>query len=305
MISIPAAQETDMYKVILFVVVIAVGVGGFFWPRQKHDAVWWENERIRMELAQRLSLAKFRLNAMDASQGHAESVLDEQARITARLEDLNYQREKLTGIIDQQGVELTAFRKQVLQSLRDRAVGRRWTEFEAGNDGRFTDAKVAWVDDLGVTIRHRDGSARLRYEDLNDQQRRSLGLDQTTAAAAVIEEYEQAMAHEAWIQDEMEAAERSEQDLAKSVMSRSVAKLQPVRSQSVAPLDSSDSALNVPALRAAPRKLYTGVRTPRSRVRTTVFYYYNAPYRCYGTPRMTYGIRRPRLPQPPKSPSTP
>jgi hypothetical protein len=120
-------------------------------------------------------------------------------------------------------------------------------------------------------------------------------LERDLAAAAVIEEQQQAMAYEAWAEDEAELIEYS------SGPSKlgPVAGLNPANKRAITPdrgVASPDTGLNIPTLRAAPRRIFTGVRTPRYRSRTTVFYYYNAPHRFYGGPKVGYGPAKPLPP---------
>jgi hypothetical protein len=69
---------------------------------------------------------------------------------------------------------------------------------------------VAAIDDAGVTIRHADGSARLRFADLSPDQQVLFGLDAELASAAEESESMAAIAYEREIDSQMEVLQEQQ-----------------------------------------------------------------------------------------------
>lgn len=282
-------------KKTIFLLLLAV-CGLSVWhlrPVQKEMAVSWEDEALRVELAGRLELAKFRLAAAGEVRGpeDLERVVTENEARETRISDLKVKRGELTAAIRQVDESFVKFNVERLRELKARAVGKEWAELATA--GRtYQDVKVVAVTDAGVTIRHRDGSARLRYHDLTDRQRQDFGLVEGAALAAVQEERQKSAAYEQWLEDELAAMERDKRDAAKVFAKATQVKRTP------APVVSS----NVPPVRplAEPAR-QVGIqygRTSYSRPRRTSFYYYySAPRYCAPSYRISasgpYGPARP------------
>ncbi len=73
---------------------------------------------------------------------------------------------------------------------------------------------MASIDDAGVTIRHSEGSARLRFDDLDAGQRSMFGLEGDLAAAAEAVESSDSAEYERWVDTRMASIRNTEQRLA-------------------------------------------------------------------------------------------
>lgn len=270
-----------MKKAIFLLLIAVLGLSAWHLrPARAETADWWEGEALRVELLGQVNLAKFRLAAAGDVRGPEElaKVVAEQDALDKQIASLRTKREQLSAGIVQGEEALVKLGEDRLRDLKARAVGKEWTEF-ATADRTYQDAKVVAVTDAGVTIRHRDGSARLRYRDLTDSQRQEFGLDEAAALAAVQEERKQALAYEQWLEDEVAAMERDKAQAAKLVASTIRLKSTP------APV----VAVNVPPVQNPLKesakqfgngsRYYSGSSYYRPR-RTNFYYYYTAPRYC-------------------------
>lgn len=94
---------------------------------------------------------------------------------------------------------MVAMREDFLRSRREAVIGKTFETFTAWSGRTYHEVSVSSVDDAGVTIRHADGAARLRYEVLSDDQRQLFGLDAESALAAAAKERTDAVEYESWI----------------------------------------------------------------------------------------------------------
>ena len=160
------------------------------------------------------------------------------------------------------------------------AIGKPWKQFAEEDDQRFEDAKIASIDDLGVMIRHRNGSAHVRYGDLTEKQRVTLGLEEASALAANQEDRQRALAYETWVTDQMESQKRSKADLAKAFAAAQPRSRYRAPEISASPPEETDEVRRdrTRPLAALPRVVGRGNGSyPRYyRGRSSVYYYYNA-----------------------------
>jgi hypothetical protein len=100
----------------------------------------------------------------------------------------------------------------------------------------------------GVTLRHGDGSARLRFADLDPSQRDFFGLEESAALAAVQQESRDAFAYERWIDSGVAAVREKESRVSAEVERRAqLAREERARIASQQLLAASDRALAQPA----------------------------------------------------------
>jgi len=292
-----------MKKTIFFLFLAVLGLSVWHLrPAQiesAESAAWWEVEALRVELKGRVDLANFKLAAAGEVRGPAElaKVVSANEEREARIASLKVKREELTTGLRQGKENLVKFADDRLRELKERAIGKEWTELATA--GRtYQDVKVMSVTDAGVTIRHRDGSARLRFHDLTDNQRMEFGLDETTALAAVQEERKKAAAYEQYLEDELATIQRNKLEAAKVfaqvTRTKSVASA-PVVSANVAPVT---NRLKEPARQVGIQYGNTSYSRPR---RTNFYYYYSAPRYC----APTYCAPRPYVVNFPRPSSTP
>lgn len=297
-----------MKKTIFFLLLAVLGLS--VWqlrPTPYESADWWESEAERTELSGQLDVAKFKLAVAANIRGpeELERLVSSNEERDARIISLKVKRGQLTAAVLQAENDFVKLGEDRLRQLKERAVGKEWTELAAA--GRiYQDAKVVSVNDAGVTIRHRDGSARLRYCDLTDGQRLEFGLDEATSLAAVQEERKKALAYEQWLEDELVIMGRNKLEASKMLAkaTRSSSSPAPIISANVAPVT---RRLNEPARQVGTQYRNTSYSRPR---RTSFYYYYSAP-RYYCAPRYRvassgiYSSRQPVNNPPVISSSTP
>ncbi len=168
------------------------------------DRVWWEAEQERIELAQRLALKEFRLIQQDDGRTEELDGLERRNQDAyVELESLSARRDDLREEIDSMELGMVAMRQHFLRNRMEAANGKTFDTFTAHNGRTYHEVSISSVDDAGVTIRHADGLARLRYGDLNDDQREMFGLDAGRALAALTKERADAAEYERWIEHQL------------------------------------------------------------------------------------------------------
>ncbi len=208
----------EKYK---FVVVGLVALLSASCDTKQDQAEWWRGEQERLELSQTLKLKQFRFELS----GHEEWVALEPLLLSNQesgklIKTLQQTRADLEREVHSLQDTLVAFRADFIQSQRRSAIGTSFEEFSSGDGRVFQNARIVDIDDAGVTIRHDDGSARLRYGDLDARQREMFGLEQSSAQAAIAEEARQASAYESWVDGQV-AVVREKQALASAAALRS------------------------------------------------------------------------------------
>ena len=244
------------------------------------EVAWWQGEQLRLELSRDLELKEYRF------QQSAGNDLPEFEKLRAsnkagklRLQKLVEMRSLLSDEVESAQQQFAAMQKDVIESQRQKAVGQKFKVLSSSSGREYQNVAVMSVDDSGVAIRHADGTARLRYADLDAKQRAFFGLEESSALAAENEERLQAAAYERWIdanvavnqEKQTRAAELARRDMQLANSSRNL-----MASRQVA-------SANVRAL-AQPAKSFGGYSGHYSSYRTSspsyrYVYYYN-PYRA-------------------------
>lgn len=178
--------------------------------RAKEDAAWWERESERVRLVAQLELAAYR-HARAAATGAAEAELvREQAARPARENALRSARSAKADLALQvvaKEKELAEFRVVAVERQRQRLLGLTYPELTVATGRIYQDVAVAAIDDAGVLIRHRDGSARLTYGVLTDEQRAQFAMCGEAAGVAEKREREMAAAYERALDRQLAALE--------------------------------------------------------------------------------------------------
>ena len=275
-----------MIKFLTCLSVGALVVGGFYYfgRETRHDTVWVENERYRMDFQHQIKLKTMRLNRRD--RGPAPEILEKalagKSVREARLAVLRKELADTTVALQTLGDDFEAFRERRLADLRERALGSEWQEFVTSSGRVLHDAKVISIDDCGVMLRHRDGSARMSYEDLTEEQCCQFGLEEESALAAIHQEHKRARAYESWVKSEADAREleKLREGAERSLNTRSYRpRTSPVRRRYAAPPETASanaSPLKIGAL--GDSRMIN--ENPRYRMRNSSsysYYYYTAP----------------------------
>lgn len=266
------------------------------------DTVWWEGEQQRLELAQQLALQEFRLGQRDGDVTQ-ELVVQERKNhhSSASLDSFSARRNALRGEIDAMESGMITMRENFLRSRREAVTGKTFETFTAWNGRTYHQMSVSSVDDAGVSIRHADGSARLRYRDLNDAQRQMFGLDAERALAATDQERADAVEYGRWIDRRMVAIREKEAERERLATASKLA----AKTRLASNIDRTVVAANVsPLAKSASTFSSRGSRYSSSyhRYRPSYStYYYPVPvYRNPCVPSVTYLNRLPadRKPNP-------
>lgn len=175
-------------------------------------AAWWQNENERIGLEQQLELKKFRYenDFVEGAETHVTLKVTTQKQ-AAKIAELGRRRSELENEVAKLDESWASFRQTVLAEHRRGAIGTSLGTLTVSSGRKFENAKVAEIDDAGVTVRHANGSARLRFSDLSADQQLKFGLEPDLALAAEEQERAQAADYERWIEKEMVAV-RSQQN---------------------------------------------------------------------------------------------
>lgn len=158
-------------------------------------------ERELIELNHRIALLQYRLEMHLSTRG-LETIGD----LDHRLENLQnlrrglesdwYVLRKETKVI---GDRFEEFRSNMIITRRSAATGLVLERLMI-RDGRiYEDVMITGVEDIGVRIRHRTGTATLRYNLLTDEQRVRFGMDAELALLAEQSLDSKESAWQAWI----------------------------------------------------------------------------------------------------------
>lgn len=199
---------------MLFAVIglFSVGCDG-----SRGEAAWWQGEQEKIELEHQLELKSYRFE-----QRYSRD-FEELGKFRIAIETshslivpLRQQRLDLTENISLLEGQWSAFRESTIREKRQRAIGQTFQELGLISGRKFQNVSVAAIDDAGVTIRHADGSARLRFADLSSSQRVLFGLEGDLAVAAEEKEAKNALNYERWIDLRMSTIQEKESKAAES-----------------------------------------------------------------------------------------
>lgn len=184
----------------LAVAMLTTGCG-----KRDGNVAWWQGEQERIELTHRLALDEFRLEHHGGYPLEDLEVLQQSNQaLTRSVRSLKLRKLALAEEIESMEGEFAGFRDAILRNARYRLIGTKMDELASLSGKVYKEVTVASIDDAGVTIRHADGSARLRCGDLDASQRLRFGLDAELALAAVEKESRDALAYARWLDDRLE-----------------------------------------------------------------------------------------------------
>lgn len=186
-----------------------------------HSAAWWEAEHERTALDQELRLKEFRL-ARDTPAG-GDSLAAVRARTEANAAALKSLRERnlrLQSEVAALAEEWPEFRSATLRQARARMAGARFNEFSTGTGRTYQDVRLASIDDAGVTLRHAEGSVRVKYQDLSPHQRLQFGLEEDLAAVATRAEIASASHYERQLETRLLEQESERRKVAEATLRR-------------------------------------------------------------------------------------
>ncbi len=252
-----------------------------------------ERERERVELNHRLELAAYRLEQSrgveeaDREFRHLRTAL---AGTATKLDESRRLRARLEAEVAALDKDLDEYRTRVVGDFRRQWIGRTLDEIDTASGRTFKDVTIVSISDIGLTIRHRDGSARLGYADLTEEQRKNFALEPDAARLAEAREQEGLLAYEREL-DRQIAAQREIERRREAASPPPAVASNPRRTSSASAGDialfASASPLSQPA-----RPLGDGRRSYRVRNRSSSFYYFAPSCRTYSSGN----VLNPRLP---------
>lgn len=243
------------------------------------DSAWWAGENERISLSQDLALKQFRYEQV-FQPGREEliSLTDENAAREKMLQSLESEKKSLTKELRNMEVALVEAHENRIRETREKITGATYDVLTLDSGRTFKDAKIASVDDTGVSVRHADGSARLAFSDLSTKEHQKFGLDAERAMLAERREQEQLAAYER-LMDVRMAEMKAEQARSNEIASRErIAASNRAASQRQAANNRAIALANARPL-AQPSRRFGGVSYSRS-----YSSYYRPRYRYYYTP---------------------
>jgi hypothetical protein len=200
--------------------------------RGDSEAGWWEQEHQRIELARQVELAEYRLTRAEANFVAAEEHAQWLAACEAadlRATELRARKKELEGQIQAGLDQLTDYQRLAIEHRR-KEMRNLEMDYLALDDRRtFFDVRVVAIDDAGVSIRHRDGSARLGIHDLSAEECLQFGIERTSALAALERERREAIAYEQQVAIDLARIEESERKSREEIAAREVVRRDAVR----------------------------------------------------------------------------
>jgi hypothetical protein len=295
-------KRSPRTHLVSFVIVsLLAGVGC---TKREEDLSWWSGENTRIELTQQLALAQYRLDQAMPRIKADEEMESLAARNASAAKTLTHLRELKTTLLthcEQQENAFAAYQSDVIRQRQQAAVGKRFDVLEVSNGKRFEDAQIVSVDTAGVQIRHRDGSARLGFDDLTADQSAQFGIERHTSLEAERVEREQAIAYERWIEAELAVIEEKER-VERASAAREASSRQASLLAAAASTRPRLSALAAPARSFGSRSSYYS-RSYYSRPRSSTWIYYQSYPTCYYRPSTVYPRYQTYIPRPAQGPS--
>ncbi|MEO5912724.1 MAG: hypothetical protein ABIS50_00710 [Luteolibacter sp.] len=258
------------------------------------NIAWWQGEQERIELSHQLALKEFRYEQLGSSDlPELERLRRANQATAASLKSLKQQQVALNGEFEDLQGNLEDFHEATIQNQRNRAIGRSFPELVSLSGRTYRGVTVASIDDAGVAIHHIDGTARLRYQDLDAKQQLFFGLEAEPALAAVERESQNAAAYERWIDDQMVALGEKNDETAKlNQRNAAIAKANrsSVAARQVVAANTRALAKPASSVGSGSSRYYSGYHSYRSYRPTYYRYVYYTPnYYRPAFPRSCYG----------------
>lgn len=204
------------------VVLISLFLGAC--NQEKHQAGWWDAEKERIELTQQLELKKYRLEQILGSDFEdLQKVRATSEKMAGLKKSLESQKSLVATEVKSLEQQWVGFRESLIHDQRQRAIGQSFDKLVLASGRSFEKVSVSAINDSGVTIRHSDGSARLRFEDLNAQQRWQFGLEEDLAIVAHQKESASAVEYERWVDTRLASNQAKRKDEAETALQEEIA----------------------------------------------------------------------------------
>jgi hypothetical protein len=239
------------------------------------DLGWWELEQDRIELNTRLELRKLKYDR--APSGSAASELnacnDLIKQQSIKINVLYDKKKALSEDLLALEKQLPSFKIATVQQRRQSAIGMDLPQISVRSGREHREVKIKSIDDLGVTISHTMGIARLRVDELKPKQQYFFGLDADMAKEAAKKEAIAIASYESTLRQYMIEKEAAEKKAAiAKLRDERAAKTQQILLAAQEPAVERRSTLSAPPPR--PR----AIRASTKRVRRSNYIYYSNNY---------------------------
>ncbi len=172
--------------------------------KKEASVSWWQREKERIELSHQLALKEMRFQQLDSQiLPRLEELRQSNQSMATSIQSLKLRKIAAGNEVESLENQFSGFKQSVLTAQRNRSQGRTFAALATLSGRTYQNVVVASIDDAGVTIRHANGSARLRYDDLDANQRLLFGLDGVLAAAATQRESSETAAYERWTDEQL------------------------------------------------------------------------------------------------------
>lgn len=253
----------------------------------RKDPEWWRLEGERVELAHNVDLLKLKMANSAASGNELAVRTNEVGQNAARIAELKEIAGDLRDEVAQLASAVEEQQENLVRSTRAAAVGKQYVTFTGKGGRSYDQVVIKRITDVGVEIRHANGSARLSAADLTPEQNAEFGLDPQLAFAALAQEKQDARVYEEWLGGQIamanEAKEASEKAAA-AARTEAILVAARARSESIRASANAYESDGGSRLRDQPRSVgtYWGGYSGRR--------YYSRSYYRYGNPVYYYSV---------------
>lgn len=185
---------------------------------EESENVWWQNEKTITELEQELQLTRFKAAKLETKPvKKAEPINQESPELLKKEIDAMAMRiDQLQAEIDALREGKDGFRLEVLKRRRAEVMGSVFEELTTSDGRVHKDVRITKIDDIGVSLSHAGGIARLGYKDLNESEQAFFGIDAEFAKMAEANERTARIAYDTWVDKSVAANKEEEKMLAEA-----------------------------------------------------------------------------------------
>jgi len=167
------------------------------------------DETRLIQLQQNSRLLQYRLDQRTPAEKEWHEWQRQELAALDQLDKLKQQIRELRADLEtiaQLEQEYTARFHGIQQEKRLQAMDRKFDVFSS-TQRNYQDVVITAVDDQGIQITHKDGRARVKVEDLSDDQLATFGLNRSQAITSRQEEHKKAIAYHRWVDQSLQRQE--------------------------------------------------------------------------------------------------
>lgn len=168
---------------------------------EEEDAVYWDRRCEIIQISQKIELGRYRLSQLAPS--IPDEPLADLPSLEARRNSLQLKKNQLRDAVGKLRECWDEFRRETLATTRAELIGKEYENFRTEGGRDYKNAVITEICDLGVTLRHAHGSARVLLHDLSAEEQAFFGLDPDFATAAQSQERQKLTSYERWFDEEM------------------------------------------------------------------------------------------------------